>query len=466
MSREKSLLINSGLYFIGSLGKGVASVIIVFFGSFFLEPSEMGSYDLVISTVTLLQPVIIFEINDGIYRWLLEEGTDRETVIRCGYGIVLRNLAVAVVFMTLLLPLLPVKHRLLIGIMTAVNCFYPVFQQITRGLRNHKIFALSGILNSILLLGLSILFLAFTDLRAGAFYLAQILANGAAVLYLLAAQKLFYNPWGGDREAIRRIKIPMQRYSLLMIPNYVNQWLMKTLDKYFILFYLGAWSNGIYTVAHRFPDMLVMVNSMFYSAWVEQAIVEYGSADRDWYFSRIYRAYSRLLFSIVLLAIPVTRYLLRLFAGNEYLSAYRYVPFLYVGVVFLGLSGFVGTGYLGTKKTGGLMWTSVAGAGVNMLVNAALMPFLGLQAAGISSCCAYGAMWLARIFQTRKFFRLNICWWEFFALLALSLLFAAGVQADRMWLDGLMAAAGAALFLLLNRKPLSGALSFMLRRKR
>ena len=35
MSREKSLLINSGLYFIGSLGKGVASVIIVFSAPFF-----------------------------------------------------------------------------------------------------------------------------------------------------------------------------------------------------------------------------------------------------------------------------------------------------------------------------------------------------------------------------------------------------------------------------------------------
>ena len=242
---------------------------------------------------------------------------------------------------------------------------------------------------------------------------------------------------------IRQIRGPMQRYSLLMIPNYINQWLMKTLDKYFILFYLGAWSNGIYTVAHRFPDMLVMLNSMFYSAWVEQAIVEYGSEDRDAYFSRIYRAYSRLLFSVVLLAIPLTKYAIRIFTGHEYFSAYRYVPFLYIGVVFLGLAGFVGTGYLGTKKTGGLMWTSVAGAGVNILVNAALMPPLGLQAAGISSFCAYGVMWLARIIQTRKFFSIKIYWGEFCMLTVLSLLFAAGVQADSLWLDTAMSAAGA-----------------------
>ena len=142
----------------------------------------MGGYDLVISTITLLQPVIIFEINDGLYRWLLEDGPDKSDVIRCGYRIVLRNLAAAVLLMALILPRLPVRHRALIGILTVVNCFYPVFQQITRGLKNHRIFALSGILNSILLLSLSLLFLACTDLGTGAFYLAQILANGAAVL--------------------------------------------------------------------------------------------------------------------------------------------------------------------------------------------------------------------------------------------------------------------------------------------
>lgn len=456
MKREKSLLINSGLYFIGSLGKGAASVIVVFFGSFFLGPSEMGGYDLVISTISLLQPVIIFEINDGIYRWLLEDGVNSWDVIRCGYRIVFRNLAVAAAVMAILLPLLPVRHRLLIGLLTAVNCLYPVFQQITRGLKHHQIFARSGILNSILLLGLSVFLVAFTDLGAGAFYLAQLLAGAATVLYLLFSQKLFCSPWGGDSEAIRRISGPMQRYSLLMIPNYVNQWLMKTLDKYFILFYLGTWSNGIYTVAHRFPDMLVMINSMFYSAWVEQAIVEYGSADRDRYFSKVYLAYSRLLFSIVLLAIPLTRYVLSVFAGAEYFSAYRYVPFLYIGVIFLGLSGFVGTGYLGTKKTGGLMWTSVAGAIVNMVVNALLIPVLGLQAAGISSCCAYGVMWGLRIVQTRKFFRLEIRWKEFLALTAFAFLAAAGVQADIRWLDGLMLAAAAVLFLFLNRRLLSG----------
>ena len=464
MSREKSLLINSGLYFIGSLGKGAASVILVFFGSFFLDPSEMGGYDLVISTVTLLQPVIIFEINDGVYRWLLEEGTDKWDVIRCGYRILLRNVAAACLLMAVLMPLLPLRHRTLIGILTAVNCFYPVLQQITRGLKHHKIFALSGVLNSVLLLGTAMVFLAFTDLGAGAFYLAQILANSSAILYLLISQKLFCNPWGGG-ESVRRISRPMQRYSLLMIPNYVNQWLMKTLDKYFILYFLGSWSNGIYTVAHRFPDVLVMINGMFYSAWVEQAIVEYGSPDRDQYFSGVYRAYSRMLFTIVLTAVPLTRYLIRIFAGSEYYSAGRYVPFLYIGVIFLGLAGFVGTGYLGTKKTGGLMWTSVAGAGINVAVNAALMPVLGLQAAGLSSCCAYGAMWLLRMAQTRKFFRLDIRRKEFVLLTVLVFLSAAGVQADLPWLDGLMAAAGAVLFVLLNRKVLSRALSWMRRRK-
>lgn len=57
--REKKLLINSFLYFWGSLGKGVASIVVVFMASFYVSPSDMGIYDLVISTITLLQPICI-----------------------------------------------------------------------------------------------------------------------------------------------------------------------------------------------------------------------------------------------------------------------------------------------------------------------------------------------------------------------------------------------------------------------
>lgn len=42
---------------------------------------------------------------------------------------------------------------------------------------------------------------------------------------------------GGDIEKIKKYSVPMQKYSIMLVPNSVNQWVMKALDKYCILFF-------------------------------------------------------------------------------------------------------------------------------------------------------------------------------------------------------------------------------------
>ena len=141
-----------------------------------------------------------------------------------------------------------------------------------------------------------------------------------------------------------------------------------------------------------------------------------------------------------------------MFVGVEYQEAYRYVPFLYIGVIFLGLSGFIGTGYLGTKHTEGILWTSLAGSLINTVMNIVLMPVFGLQIAGISSVCAYFTMWLVRTWQTRKFFKITLQWALFIPLILLTLIVAIGIQFDFLWLDISFEVLAISLAIFLNRK--------------
>lgn len=461
MNRERSLLVNSILYFLGSLGKGIASVIVVFIGSFYIDPSDMGIYDLVVSTIALLQPIIIFQINDGIYRWLLDDSIDSFDTIRCGYRIVIRNLIIANVVMLIVLPFLPIRHKVLVDLLVNVNCLYPVFQQIIRGLKQHRIFAVSGIINAILMLSAAFILLKYSDMGIGGIYLAQIIANSVSIVYLIVMGHLPLHFDDATKDIEDIIRKPMQRYSVLLIPNSVNQWIMKALDKYCILAVLTTSANGIYTVAHRFPEVVSMLDNMFYNAWVEQSIVEYDSGDRDRYFSKIYNGYTRFITSAILVILPMTKYLIKILIGQEYQSAYKYVPFLYIAVVFSGMSRFIGTGYLGTRKTEGIMWTSLAGALINTLINVALMPKLGLQIAGISSVCAYFVMWVFRIVQTRKFFTLSIEWGSFLPLILTAFSFAVIIQMDNFLCDIIMEAAAVLIFFLGNKTVISGLIQML-----
>lgn len=452
--REKQLLINSILYFWGSLGKGVASIVVVFMASFYISPSDMGIYDLVISTITLLQPVIIFQINDGIYRWILENPDEKEDIIKCGFKIAYRNIFIVDVIILCVSFIIDfsLQYKVLIVILLNLNCLYPLFQQITRGLKNHKIFAISGIINGSLVMGISYTLMRFLDQGVKGFYIAQIVANICGIAYLSYSQRISFSVRNGNVNRINEFSSPMQRYSIMLVPNSVNQWVMKALDKYCIMYFMTTFENGIYTVAHRFPDILIMLNNMFYSAWVEQSIVEYKSADRDEYFSRIYGMYSNAIISIVLIAIPITKYFIKYFIGEEYFESYRYVPFLYIAVIFLGLSSFIGTGYLGTKHTEGIMWTSLTGSMVNTIINVVFMKTFGLQVAGISSLVAYFTMWCIRVKQTKRFFSIKIKWNTFIPLILLAVVYAGGIQLNKIWLDAAFEFLAIVLAFMLNKE--------------
>ena len=461
--REKKLLLNSILYFFGSLGKGVASTLLVLIASFFISPSDMGTYDLIVSTIVLLQPIIIMQLNDGIYRWLLETPSERETVIGSGITLACQNMLIADLLIIPAAARFRLEHWPLAVILLNLNCLYPLAQQITRGLKNHRIFAVSGILHAALMLSL-----AYGFLRCGggvrSLYVAQIAANSVVIAYLAKRQNVSLLP---ARARYRRgYAFPMLKYSIMLVPNSVNVWIMKALDKYCIFYFFSSFENGIYTVAHRFPDVFTMLNNMFYSAWVEQSIVEYGSEDRDAYFSKIYNAYSGVMFCAALILIPAVKYMIFLFAGEAYRDAWRYASVLCLAVVFSGLSSFLGTGYLGSLHTEGIMWTSLAGSAVNTLMNLLFMPRFGLQVAGVSSLCAYFFMWLARLWHTRSFFRIKVDWPSFSLLFAVALAFCVLIQCDAVWLDIALEALALSLTVLFHRARIAAGLRLTLKRIR
>ena len=62
MSREKELVKKTGIYAVGNLGAKVLSYVMVLVYSYFILPDEMGYYDLIITTVAMIQPLVIFQM--------------------------------------------------------------------------------------------------------------------------------------------------------------------------------------------------------------------------------------------------------------------------------------------------------------------------------------------------------------------------------------------------------------------
>jgi O-antigen/teichoic acid export membrane protein len=57
-------------YAVGTFGSKVIYFLLVPFYSFFLSKSELGFYDLILASLTILTPIITIQVSDAVYREL------------------------------------------------------------------------------------------------------------------------------------------------------------------------------------------------------------------------------------------------------------------------------------------------------------------------------------------------------------------------------------------------------------
>ena len=57
-------------YAIGTFGSKVIYFLLVPFYSFFLSKSELGFYDLILASLTIITPIITIQVSDAVYREL------------------------------------------------------------------------------------------------------------------------------------------------------------------------------------------------------------------------------------------------------------------------------------------------------------------------------------------------------------------------------------------------------------
>ena len=78
MSKEKQLIRNTIIYAIGNLGSKLLTFLLLPIYTAYLLESEYGSFDLIVNTVSLILPIITFQVTDGIYRFILGEEDNKK----------------------------------------------------------------------------------------------------------------------------------------------------------------------------------------------------------------------------------------------------------------------------------------------------------------------------------------------------------------------------------------------------
>lgn len=415
MGEQRKLFKRTLIYGIGNIGSKILSYIMVLVYSYYIKTEDMGIYDLALTTVAMVQPLIIFQINDGVYRYLIDSKVkNKSLVLSTSITFILVTCFVAETIILSINFFVNIDYCFLIMAYLFSFILFAFLQDSIRGLSRSRIYAESGIVNSFVTLVIEIVGLIILRRGVEILFIAKIIANFVGLLYLYLKTPELRS--GLSIKCDKKILLELIDYSAPLVPNTIGWWIVNSSDRYIILFFLGTSFNGIYSMTNKFPTVLTTLTSIFYLAWQESAIKEYNTSHRDEFFSDIFEKYYKLLFSLSLLAIPATRFVIQYFVAMDYQDAWRYAGFLFGGAVFSALSSFLGLGYQISKETKRSMVSTLIAAGINMAVNIALIKIIGLHAASFSTFISYFVLFIVRIKHTKRYYTLKVNWYYFWGL--------------------------------------------------
>lgn len=448
--KNKTLLAGTIIYAIGNFGTKFLSFIIVPLYTYYILPEDLGTYDVLCTTINLLTPLITMQISDAAFRWMV---TNDDNIVPC---------------VSATYKLLAVNCTITAGIILLINCFIPItycyyfiaililgrilgsMQKLLRGLKNQKLYATSGLVYTSVFLVLNLVFICGLHQGVEALLWSSIIANIVAIGLILLCEKNLRKV--DIKSSHRKLQKEMLKYSMPLVPSTLNWWVMGASDRYVILFFLGSAANGIYAVANKFPSILSTVFLMFNNSWTDMSLADSDSKeDYSAYYSSVFKQLYILSFTSVILLIPATKVVATLILSTAYKEASVYIAFLYLGAVFQAFSSFYGVGYLKDKSTSGAASTSVYGAIVNLAVNILCIKFIGIHAASISTFLGFFAMWAIRRQQMKKSLLIDIQWNLFIFLFAVSVLLSVVSIWTNVAIDLCLTVLGVVFFIWANR---------------
>lgn len=383
------------------------SFVLVFFTTFYLTKEDVGEFDLILITISLLSPFITLQLTDAALRWLLDNHSKaNSTKVFSTISVILFiSLIIFLIGIGLYSYYFPIKYIVLLYVLLFFQSFNMFFQQCIRGFGKNTMYVATGLINTFIYVGLAILSLVVFKLKVDGLLYANIIATLITSIIIFVSGKL-YKFWDINSITFEFGK-NLLKYSTPLIPNSLSWWAISSANRYIILFYLGAAANGIFAIAYKLPTILLMFVNIFYLAWQEKAIINYDREDRDEYYSVVFEKYVRLLFSLSILIVAGNKILLSFIVSKEFFDAWQYTPLLLLSIVFSSMAGFYGTGYLSAKKTSGAFISSVFGGLATVGLSFLLIPKFGLYGASIAICIGYLVLLVIRIAHMKEIFKID-----------------------------------------------------------
>ncbi|GEB27114.1 MOP superfamily multidrug/oligosaccharidyl-lipid/polysaccharide flippase transporter [Enterococcus casseliflavus] len=405
MNKYQKLFNNSIVFAIGNFGSRFISLFMVPLYTYVLATHEYGNIDLFTNTVSLIVPFITLSLDQAILRYVMykkKENSDNEYFS----SVVFVYIFIYVLLTMILYPIFQVfsifeNYSIYFFSILFINGIQTILLQFCRAIGKLKIYAINGILQTLVFASLNIILLVNLRMGTNGYFLSMLIGLVVSLIFLIisvrAWERISYLNFS------KSLTVKMLKYSLPLIPNSTMWWIVNNSTRYIILFFLGATGNGLFAVATKVPTIINTFTGIFTQAWQLSAFEEYESKDRDNFYSSVFQSYYQVLFIISSGIMVFVLFLSRSVISPDFFLSWKIIPALMLGTIFQTLSGFLGSIYTASMKTKGVFSSSLIGAAISIFSNFLFIPLLGVSGAGIGTALGFLVMMIVRLKSTRKY---------------------------------------------------------------
>ena len=392
-------------------GKFISKLLVFFMMPLYtacLSEAQYSTADLITQLANLLIPLACLGISEGIFRNAAAKEGDKEAFFSSGIAI----LGLSTAGFLLLSPLLLLMEYFapylwLIVLFVLGSNLHSVCAQYVCAIGKTKTFALQGILNTALNIAFNLLFLLGFGMKIEGYVLSVVCADFVTTLGLI----LYCRLWRAFsfKKISKPLVIDLLRFSLPLIPTTVFWWITGVSDRYLVARMRSDAENGLYAAAYKIPTLLTYMVSVFNEAWRLSAVRESDDPDAcaD-FFTKVFRYYVAVVFVGGAFLIAFAKVCSVILFADSYYAAWLYVPILVVATVFTSFDSFLATAYFTKKKTMVSFYTSMAGAGINIVLNLIWIPIWGAVGASLATAISYFVVFVLRAATMHRYIRFDL----------------------------------------------------------
>lgn len=403
-SKGKALVKNTLIVTIGKISTQIITFFLLPLYTYYLTTSEYGVVDLMSTLVSFLLPIITLQIEQGIFRFLIDYREKNEEIKKLVSTsilfLIIQSLIIVVIFL-IISPLIHNDYKWFL-LTNVVGCmFSSIFLQISRGLGDNLKYTIGSVVISGTTILSNVIFIAGFKLGAYGMLTGTLLGYIAGILYIFFSKKI-YN-YISFKTAQKKLFIELLKYSIPLVPTMLSWWIVNVSDRLIITYFIGTSMNGIYSVANKFSSIITMMYGIFNLTWTESAAINIDDEEIGVFFNEVFDKVIRIMGCLCVGMISFMPFVFTILVDQKFCLAYYQIPILIVACFFCNLSSFQGGIYIAKKKSKEVAKSTILAAIINIIVNLLLIKKIGLYAASISSLIAYITIFVYRIFDLNKY---------------------------------------------------------------